>query len=427
MEIERRGMVDRPATTPNEGESSSSSAHTVDEFTSQYADFTAIVAQLREAYNDLTGRYASLQDELAVTNEKLRASFDERERSAVYLERILHSVPSGVVAVDLDGRVQLYNRAAEELFGKASSDVVGHDYGRVLPGQTPSAASALKGPRAVTDGEKKIARQNGETVPVAVSTSLLTDPEGRVHGAVEIVNDLSRLRWLEGEVSRVQMLAALGEMAATVAHEIRNPLGGIAGFAGLLAREFDAGDDRRRMADNIIKGCENLNRIVTNLLRYAQPLRLEQRPCDLRVELEEEMALVQQDLSGRKRPVQLNRSMGSEPVTVNVDPTQIRMAVHNLLLNAADASGEGTIHCGMIPEADGDQGGRLRIWVTDDGPGIPGAHADKIFNPFFTTKDKGTGLGLATVRKIIEAHGGTVSCTNPPSGGAQFDLYLPIG
>jgi PAS domain S-box-containing protein len=427
MEIERRGMVDHPATTPNEGESSPSSAHTVDEFTSQYADFTAIVAQLREAYNALTERYASLQDELAVTNEKLRASFDERERSAVYLERILHSVPSAVVAVDLEGRIQLYNRAAEELFGKTSSEVLGHDYSSVLPAQIPSAASALKGPRAITDGEKKIALEDGKTIPVAASTSLLTDAEGRVHGAVEIVNDLSRLRWLEGEISRVQMLAALGEMAATVAHEIRNPLGGIAGFAGLLAREFQPGDERRRLADNIIKGCDNLNRIVTNLLRYAQPLRLERRPCDLRSELEEEMALVQQDLSQSRRSVQLKRSMGSEPVTVNVDPTQIRMAVHNLLLNAADATGEGTIHCGMTPETGGNHQDRLRIWVTDDGPGITGAHADKIFNPFFTTKDKGTGLGLATVRKIIEAHGGTVLCTNPPSGGAQFDLYLPMG
>jgi PAS domain S-box-containing protein len=329
------------------------------------------------------------------------------------------------VAVDLEGRVQLYNRAAETMFGRTPEDVLGQPYPAVLPAQQPSAVSALRGPRALQDGEKLLPRPTGSPLPVASSTSLLILQDGSVSGAVEILTDLSRLRLLEGEIARVRVLAALGEMAATVAHEIRNPLGGIAGFAGLLAREFEPGDERRRLADHIVKGCDSLNRIVTNLLRYAQPLRLEKRSCDLRLELEEEIALVESTFQREGREVRIERRLADDLGPSHVDPVQMRMAVHNLLLNAAEATHHGRVECGLCAQEGVGGQERLRIWVADDGPGVPAPHLDKIFNPFFTTKDKGTGLGLATVRKVIEAHGGQVQCVHPPEGGARFDLHIP--
>jgi PAS domain S-box-containing protein len=424
MEIERRGMVDHPATAPKEGENSSPSAD-VGEFASQYSAFAATISRLREAYSDLTDRYVLLQDELASVNEELRATLAERERSAAYLESILGSMPSGVVAVDLEGKVQLFNRAAEELFARPAGEVLGKSYHEALPHSQPSALGALRGPKAVQDGEKSLPRAAGAKLPAAASTSLLLARDGSVTGAVEIVTDLSRLRSLEGEIARVRVLAALGEMAATVAHEIRNPLGGIAGFAALLAREFEPGDDQRRLAENIVKGCDNLNRIVTNLLRYAQPLRLEKRSCDLCAELEEEILFVESTCKRDGRDVQIDRRLSFNGGPTVVDPVQLRMALHNLLLNAVEATVRGRVECGA-EEAENLAGpGWLKIWVADDGPGVPEPHLDKIFNPFFTTKDKGTGLGLATVRKIMEAHGGSVSYAREPRGGARFDLYFP--
>jgi PAS domain S-box-containing protein len=424
MEIEQRGMVDHPATAPDQGGSLNPSEG-VGEFASQYSVFAAGIRRLQEAHQELAGRYAALQDELAVANERLRHTLAERERSAAYLESILGSMPSGVVAVDTEGRVQLYNRAAEELFGRSAREVLGKPYQSALPLAQPSALGALRGPRALQDGEKMLPRTAGTPLPVAASTSLLIHQDGRVNGAVEILTDLSRLRSLEGEIARVRVLAALGEMAATVAHEIRNPLGGIAGFAALLAREFEAGDDRRRLADNIVKGCDNLNRIVTNLLRYAQPLRLEKRPCDLGAELTEEIALVESTFTREGRDVRIERQLDASIGTISVDPVQMRMALHNLLLNAAEATFHGRVECGLCAQENEAGEGWLHIWVADDGPGVPAPHLDKIFNPFFTTKDKGTGLGLATVRKIIEAHGGQVRCVHPPEGGARFDLHIP--
>lgn len=423
MDIEHRGTVES-STAPEPG-GSLSPLEDVGEFASQYSVFALGLRRLQEAYQELTDRYAQLQDELAATNEKLRTTLTERERSTAYLAGILGSMPSGVVAVDLEGRIQLFNRAAEAMFGRTAGEVLGQPYQATLPNLTPSALGALRGPTALQDGEKLVPREKDSPVPVASATSLLLLQDGEVNGAVEILTDLSRLRLLEGEIARVRVLAALGEMAATVAHEIRNPLGGIAGFAGLLARDFEPGDERRRLADHIIKGCDNLNRIVTNLLKYAQPLRLEKRSCDLSTELEEEIALVESTFQREGRKVKIERKFEAGATQSNVDPVQVRMAVHNLLLNAVEATRDGRVECGFATRPGAGGQPWLCIWVTDDGPGIPEPHLDKIFNPFFTTKDKGTGLGLATVRKVVDAHSGQVLCSRPAEGGARFDLHIP--
>jgi signal transduction histidine kinase len=216
-------------------------------------------------------------------------------------------------------------------------------------------------------------------------------------------------------------------MAATVAHEIRNPLGGIAGFAGLLARDFAVGDDRRMLAEKIIRGCDNLNRIVTNLLQYAQPLKLERRDCDLKHELLEEVALFQQDLQRQHREVVIRDLFPGAPLRAYVDPLQLRIVVHNLLSNAADAVGRGEIVLGLKPQLGDDRAPYAHLWVADNGPGVPDAHRERVFTPFFTTKDRGTGLGLATVRKVIDAHRGRIVLTRSQAGGACFNVHIPLG
>jgi len=396
-------------------------------FASQFTSFNEVVQQLRDAYNDLSDRYAQLQNELETANTRLREALREHGAAAGYLENILASMSSGVVAVDLEGKITHFNAAAERIFGLSRERVVGQPYTEVLPTDAPHAAGALRGAHANQAGEKFYTDPAGRTRPLAVSTSILTDTDGHVLGAVEIVNDLTRLRFLETEVMRVKTLAALGEMAATVAHEIRNPLGGIAGFAGLLARDFEVDDPRRTTIEKIIKGCDNLNRIVTNLLEYAQPLRLERRFCDLKAELNEEIVLFENDLRRRQKEIVVRREFCPDPVDVYSDPAQIRLALHNLLKNAADASERGVIVCRLGLDPEGSPGRAVRLTVIDDGPGVPEVHREKVFTPFFTTKDRGTGLGLATVRKVADAHRGQVELDVSDGGGACFRLAFPVG
>lgn len=395
-------------------------------FASQFSSFNDVIQQLRDAYSELSKRHSALQDELEAANAKLREALREHGAAAGFLDNILASMSSGVVTVDLEGRITHFNASAEKIFGLKREAVIGQFYGDVLPTDMPHAAGVLRGAHANHTGEKFYTDPAGRTRPLAVATSVLADTQGQVLGAVEIVSDLSRLRFLETEVTRVKTLAALGEMAATVAHEIRNPLSGIAGFAGLLAREFEPEDPKRETIEKIIKGCENLNRIVTNLLEYAQPLRLERRFCDLNHELTEEIALFEKGLQRRQKPVTIAPEMGPASVAVYCDPVQIRLALHNLLKNAADSMAEGQVRCGMTLTASEESGKELRLWVTDQGPGVPEAHRERVFTPFFTTKDKGTGLGLATVRKVADAHRGRVELSTSGEGGACFTLTIPV-
>jgi len=396
------------------------------EFASQFSSFNEVIQQLRDSYQELTERYSALQDELEAANDRLREALREHGAAAGFLDNVLTSMSSGVVTVDLEGRITHFNASAEKIFGLSRDEVIGQKYAEVLPTDMPHAAGVLRGAHANHTGEKFYTDPSGRTRPLAVSTSVLANTQGQVLGAVEIVNDLTRLRFLETEVMRVKTLAALGEMAATVAHEIRNPLSGIAGFAGLLSREFPENDPKRDTVAKIIKGCDNLNRIVTNLLEYAQPLRLERRYCDIRDEIAEEITVFERGLHRRDHEIVVTRELGSGTLGVYCDPVQIRLAVHNLLRNAADAISDGQIVCGMSEvQADGETKS-IRLWVADDGPGVPEAHADRIFTPFFTTKDKGTGLGLATVRKVADAHRGCIELTPSSGGGACFTLTIPV-
>lgn len=428
MAGERKAEVEDLSTFPEGGAAGPRelSPDHVAQFTAQFSSFTEVIRRLEAAYGDLLQRHEAVQEELALTNERLRESLLQHSATTTYLQNVLGSISSGVICVDLEGYITHFNPAAERIFSLSSEAVQGRPYRDVLPVEAPSAFLALRGPKAVQEGEKIYSDPAGRTLSLSVATSLLISERGDVEGAVEIVNDLSRVRSLESEVLRVKTLAALGEMAATVAHEIRNPLGGIAGFAGLLSRDFAADDPRRAITEKIIRGCDNLNRIVTNLLQYARPLKLERRFCDLSQELADEVSLVEQDLLRHQRKITIRRQFEAEPLNAFADPVQIRLALHNLLLNAADANGAGEIEAGMdVRELD--EGGReVSLWVADRGPGIPEAHRERVFTPFFTTKDKGTGLGLATVRKVMDAHRGRIEYTNPPTGGARFELRFPV-
>ena len=229
-------------------------------------------------------------------------------------------------------------------------------------------------------------------------------------------------------LARRNRLAELGEMAAGVAHEIRNPLGGIRLYAGLLERDLLADPERLSLVRRLLSGVDQLDRIVREMLAFTKEIVLERRAVSLEDLLEEALSFAlpagQAGLSGGTSPVRVRREY--EPgLAVQADLHHLRRAVLNLLLNAVEAMPEGgTLTLGAARAA---SGAGVEIRVDDSGPGIPAEVLPRIFDPFFTTKAQGTGLGLAVVQRVAEAHGGSVEASNAPGGGARFRLLLPEG
>ena len=244
----------------------------VEAFAESYAVFNEALSRLEASYRALEGRFDALNRELEATNRRLQESLCDKERLNSYLKEILESLGSGVVVVDTDGKIALFNRAASTILGWPAQEALGKSCGDVLGEGVQDLLRTRSSGDCVHGVQKTLDRQTGDRVPVRFNTSRLHSVDGDVLGAIETFEDISQLQELSRQDSRVSTLTALGEMAATVAHEIRNPLGGIGGFAGLLERDLEVDDPRRRLVKKVVEGVESLNRMVTNLLNYTRPI-----------------------------------------------------------------------------------------------------------------------------------------------------------
>lgn len=223
------------------------------------------------------------------------------------------------------------------------------------------------------------------------------------------------------ELERRSRLAALGQMAAGMAHEIRNPLGGIALYAGLLVKQLADRPPTQAVAAKIADGVQRLDTIVSDILAFAGEIQPQKRPVDLAAVIREACGLAQGRLE--KASARLTCELADD-VRLSADPGLLVRALANLLFNACDAAAEGEVRLVGRQE-----NGQAVIEVADSGPGVPAEVMDRIFNPFFTTKDTGTGLGLAIVHRIVESHGGQIGVENAATpaglGGARFVIRLP--
>jgi len=249
-------------------------------------------------------------------------------------------------------------------------------------------------------------------------TERLQDSHAKL--TAEVARLRGELASKDRQLERRSRLAALGEMAAGMAHEIRNPLGGVALYASLLIRQLTDRPESRSLAERIARGVERLNGIVSDILTFAGEMTPRKQPVRLAAVAGEAVELAR----GRLEAAGTRLSCEVADTELRADATLLVRAVSNLLFNAADAAGEGEVRleCGR-----GDAG--AYIVVTDSGPGIEPEAMDKLFNPFFTTKDTGTGLGLAIVHRIVESHGGQIAARNGAGGGAlggaEFRITLP--
>ena len=388
-----------------------------------FEHFTQKAAKLRESYVKLKRHVRSVNRELKDKNTELRLKIDELDATRTYLHNVLESMGSGVIAVDTDGRITMFNAAAEHMTDYRRSEIVGRPYREVFANgdeDLPAILLALETERPHVFKEHALHRRDGEAIPVGVSSSPLRDPSGTVCGALEIFHDLSELKRLEERVRCADRLAALGQMAATVAHEIRNPLGGIEGFAALLERDLASQPAKRAMATQIVQGARSLNHIVARLLDFTRPVSLTLRRTRFGRIADMALAVLEQEMRGHEPRVTLVRDYaGDEAVTVDFE--RMYGVVLNLVRNAWQAMhepGEITVRvCG-----DGDA---VALSVRDTGCGMTEEVRQNLFSPFFTTKETGTGLGLSIVRKIVEAHGGSIEVESEPGVGSVFTVRVP--
>ncbi len=224
-------------------------------------------------------------------------------------------------------------------------------------------------------------------------------------------------------LERKNRLAALGEMAAGMAHEIRNPLGGIQLYASILAKDVADRPQSLTVVQKIAGGVKRLEALVGQTLQFTRDLRASVVLMDLPEILEQSIELAGSSLRDRGVRCVVD---GPRPMHVTADPLLLGQAVLNLLLNAAEAMQEtgGTVTIRFSPPAAGSDARQFHLAVRDTGPGIPPQVMDRVFNPFFTTKDTGTGLGLAIVHRVVEAHDGSIRASNPEGGGAKFEIRI---
>jgi nitrogen-specific signal transduction histidine kinase len=336
---------------------------------------------------------------------------------------VFRSTGDALLVVGPDGLLEEANPAAAQLFGPVDS-LVGRPVDLVTRQKEllPLLSQAMGGKTPVAGRELIFRRPEGAPVPCAVSVSPLLDPEtGLCTGAVVTLADLAPIRAMERQVERAEHLSALGHLTAGLAHELRNGLNKIAGYAAMLADELPAPDPRRRLPQGILEDAAALEAMLQRFLTFAREEKLSRLAVSLPALLDKVLLALDPEL--RTRRIRLVRKVDPTVPAVQGDPAQLAQAVTNVLLNAVEAmdSGGGTLTVVLrrLPDA-------LEIQVTDTGPGIPAETQELVFNPFFTTKPEGTGLGLAITHRIITRHGGTVRLESRPGQGAVVALALPL-
>lgn len=350
-----------------------------------------------------------------------------------YTTNVIESMASGLVSVSPEGRVVTVNSRARDLLALGDRDVAGSMLSAILQlgprGVSDAMTRVLKGERDLVEAEVEV-RVGDESLPVSLSASSLMDEDGKRSGSVVLFQDLREVEELKAEVERARHLAAIGRLAAGVAHEVRNPLSSLKGFAQLLRGKFVPGSDEEHYADIMIEEVERLDRVVQELLDFAKPVEPIRAAADPNSLVEEALALVSEDAGFRN--VSIVRRMADGLPRILVDQYQIRQALLNVLLNAIEAMGGGgrlTIETNLVTDTEATQPEPARfvsIAVTDTGPGLDVDELDKLFEPFYTTKQKGTGLGLTIVSRLIEQNGGHIGISSAVGEGTTFSLRFPV-
>jgi two-component system sensor histidine kinase HydH len=356
---------------------------------------------------------------LALGYRSARASLS---RVKALSDSLVEHMPVGLVAIDPEERIMVLNETAEQLLGQTSAEAVGKPSPEILPLAFMDVLRALGKDRLIVEKELDCAIGEGGTVPLEVIAAVLRDDEGTLIGRIALFRDLSELQHQRNEVERSKRLAAVGSLAAGVAHEIRNPLSSIKGFATYFLQRYGGVPDDVKVADIMIQEVDRLNRVITELLEFSRPMALKRKETDLAGLAKQVLSTI--EAQAREKEITVKADLPSDIPVINVDPDRMTQVFLNLFLNALAAMDRGGILSVGIARQDERT---LRVSVSDTGTGVRKEDLGRVFDPYFTTKPAGTGLGLAIVHRIVEAHGGEIRLESEPGKGTTFTIFLPVG
>jgi two-component system nitrogen regulation sensor histidine kinase GlnL len=358
---------------------------------------------------------------------------------------ILMGIVDGVVVADAAGRILVWNRAAEELTGIASTDAVGRQAAVVLADNRSvvnQIEKSLLSGRSYSDYEAELLMRSGQSRPVGLVTSVLQDHDGNPNGIILTISDQTGVRDLKDRMRRSDRLATLGMIAAGIAHEVKNPLVGIRGAAQLMKSEIRSLDQRGaeggagkgliEYIDVIMREADRLNRVLEGILDFTRLKPREMKGHNIHSILDRVLLLHEE--SARKSGILLSRLYDPSLPDVLGNGDQLIQVFLNIIRNAVEAMPKGgklTVVTRMSDQftsvqADGKKHRLMVVKVSDTGSGIRPEHLKDIFTPFFTTKDRGVGLGLALSYQIVQEHLGTIRVESQEGEGTIFSVYLPL-
>ena len=365
---------------------------------------SGISENLSASYARLSQHARRVEDELVVANDALETKVHELDALRAHLEAILAALPMGVVVRDASGKIAMANEAACAILETRASELVGAT-------RATETRFGLAGTRA--DGSnRETYTSGGRRRVIAERSSPIASSDGRAGASVQILDDRTELVELTERVHKQGTLAALGTMAAGIAHEIRNPMNAMLGFAELLKRDLAQHSREHRFASRISEGVCEVEQIIANMLSFAEPKRLHIETVDTRAVVESALTLVRATLPADENAPQWTLTHDVASVAFAGDRIKVRQSLRNLVANAVQAQPEGgAVHVSL--EATPTE---LAFHVTDHGRGIPADLRRRLGDPFFTTRAEGTGLGLSLVHAIAELHGGRFEvCSHPPT------------
>lgn len=387
---------------------------------------------------ELARSFNRMADGLVERGKELEEKIEQLSELSSYNENILQSMSSGVITVDLQGRIITFNRSAEKITGLKGQDARRRNPREILSGDQTLGdiiLGTLKENRGERTSEEKFKNARGEELTLQVSTRLLRNMDGDVIGVLAVFNDLTEIKKLEEEMNRAERLAALGTTAASIAHEIKTPLTSLSTLTQLFPTRYNDPQFRKRFQAIVLPQVDRLTNLVNDLLDFSRP----ETPLFQKVQINSLVKEAADILMGRAVECGITISFDLNPhlPKISVDPDHISQVFLNIIQNALQAMPDGgTLKIATACDAHASRplkgdaksrmdGGFIEISFSDTGVGIARENLDKLFEPFFSTKSKGTGLGLAISFRIVRDHRGSIQVQSEVGKGTTFVVRLP--
>ncbi|MFZ5799342.1 MAG: ATP-binding protein [Desulfobulbaceae bacterium] len=336
-----------------------------------------------------------------------------------FAAEMVANLPEGIIVAGPDRKITFLNPIAADMLGIGDRQTVGLVAAALLPPDLAVLFDDCVKQRRILSKELTLAGTDGRERNLSVNCTGITTEDGDTVGTMLILHDLTEIKQLQASLQKQEKLAAIGNLAAGVAHEVRNPLSSIKGYATYFASLFEEGSERKKAAEVMSAEVERLNRVISELLEIARPSDIKPKATDVSFLLASSLRLVQQEAETAGVRLKTDISEGLPPFAL--DPDRLTQALLNLYINAIQAMPTG----GQLAVSAVENAAGLEITVSDSGAGIRPEEVGKIFDPYYTTKNTGTGLGLAVVQKVVEAHGGAIQVRSEPGRGTSFTITLP--